>query len=222
MKTSFLLVPLAVAILDWIAVGKGWKRIEYAVKPGVMLLLLVWLVSLGGTRGWLAWFTLGIFLSLVGDVLLLFPPKYLVAGLAAFLVAQVCYIVGFNATLPQFHWVILVVAAAVAAIALRMARVLSLSLIAGGKGKLVAPVRAYILVISLMLFSALLTLIRPEWAAGAAVLASLGGISFYTSDSLSAWRRFVGPQPLGRVGEMAIYHLAQFCLVLGAALHFVT
>ena len=54
-------------------------------------------------------------LSLAGDVLLLVPgPRFFMLGLAAFLLAHVCYIVGLNPTLPPLSSAgVLVVVAAV-------------------------------------------------------------------------------------------------------------
>ncbi|MDD5467735.1 MAG: lysoplasmalogenase [Anaerolineales bacterium] len=220
MPASYLIIPFAVAVLDWIAVAKDWKRVEYLAKPLVMLFLLVWLWSVGGTHGWLAWFTLGIAFSLIGDVFLMLPAAFFVAGLAAFLVAQLNYVVGFNPTLPPLHLASLILVVPVVLIAGRTERILARSLRASGQKGLLLPVRAYLVVISLMLLSALLTLIRPEWSAPAALLASLGGISFFVSDSLLAWRRFVAPLPIGRVGVMVTYHLAQLCLVWSAAIQY--
>ena len=42
MTYEFLLLALIIAILDWIAVAKKWKRIEYFAKPATMLALLAW------------------------------------------------------------------------------------------------------------------------------------------------------------------------------------
>ena len=42
-----------------------------------------------------AWFVAALVFSLAGDVLLMLPREQFVAGLSAFLVAHLCYIVGF-------------------------------------------------------------------------------------------------------------------------------
>src|SRR4051812_29735006 len=101
MMWAGLFVPLVVAVVDWVAVARGWKKLEYAAKPGVMLALLAWLGlsaffnSAGAAP--LIWFAAGLLLSLVGDVLLMLPPRFFIGGLAAFLLAHAAYIVGFSA-----------------------------------------------------------------------------------------------------------------------------
>jgi len=30
------IIVLAVAVLDWVAVAKGWKKVEYSAKPWTM------------------------------------------------------------------------------------------------------------------------------------------------------------------------------------------
>ena len=51
MTYEFLLLALIIAILDWIAVARKWKRIEYFAKPATMLALLAWVGINGGFQG---------------------------------------------------------------------------------------------------------------------------------------------------------------------------
>ena len=70
MIPGFLILLLLVAEVDWVAVAKNWKKLEYIAKPAVMLILLGPLV--GGFRSFpLICFGLGIFFSLAGDVFLM-------------------------------------------------------------------------------------------------------------------------------------------------------
>ena len=50
-------------------------------------------------------------------------------------------------------------------------------------------------------------------ASGSAI-AFAGALSFYVSDALIAWTRFIQDHPHGRLAVMVTYHLAQFGLVL--------
>jgi uncharacterized membrane protein YhhN len=72
--------------------GKHWNT----SKPGVTLALLAWLVSVGGWQGHLVWFAIGMAFSLAGDILLVLPKEQLISGIAAFLLAQIAYTIGFN------------------------------------------------------------------------------------------------------------------------------
>lgn len=222
-----LWMPLGVAALDWMAVGRQWRRLEYIAKPGVMLALLAWL----GAHAWragahpggelpLALFAAGLALSLAGDVFLMLPPRYFLAGLVAFLLGHVAYIAAFNANgLPPLEAALLA-AVPVALAALWITRRVLAGLKAGGRPRLRGPVVAYIVVISLMVVSALATLARPDWMGGAAVLASIGALLFMLSDTLLAWDRFVQPLPNGRLMNITTYHVGQLLLTAGFALRY--
>ncbi len=71
MIPGFILFFL-VAVTDWLAVAKGWKKVEYIAKPAAMLVLLGLLAGLGGFGSLpLICFGLGIFFSLAGDIFLM-------------------------------------------------------------------------------------------------------------------------------------------------------
>jgi uncharacterized membrane protein YhhN len=220
---ALILLSLAAAALDWLAVAKAWKRLEYLAKPAVMLLLLAWLLT-GGLPGALAWFALGAAFSLAGDVFLMLPKERFTAGLAAFLLAHLAYIVGLNQAPLPLNPAALLLIPVVALPAGQVYRRVAAGLERLGKPRLRLPVLVYTIVISLMLLSALLTLARPvevpgAWQAGPSLLVSGGALLFYLSDALLAWNRFVGKLPSGRLGVHLTYHLGQIGLLLGAALH---
>ena len=82
------------------------------------------------------------------------------------------------------------------------------------------PVAVYSGVIALMLFSALLTLFRPDWqAAGRSALAAGGGFLFFISDTMLAYDRFVRSFPHARFWVRITYHTGQLGLAAGALLH---
>lgn len=215
-------IYLLVAILDWVAVAKSFKPLEYLAKPGAMIVLIAWLASLGGLNPPAVWFTLGLVLSLAGDVFLMLPDEKFVAGLAAFLIAHLCYTVGYNTTPLPINVVSAILLALVALVAIRLYRRIEKGLIADGQGALRLPVLLYSLVISVMLFSALTTFLRPEWAPGAALLAGIGALLFYLSDSLLAWNKFVQPLRNGRLMVIVTYHIGQALIAGGALMNYLT
>jgi uncharacterized membrane protein YhhN len=99
---DYTLVGLAFvfAAIEWIAVEKKWRSLEYLAKPAVMILLIIWVYQNGSFANWMIWFVLGAVFSLGGDILLLLPKKYFLAGLISFLLAHVAYIIGFNESFP--------------------------------------------------------------------------------------------------------------------------
>jgi uncharacterized membrane protein YhhN len=70
-------------------------------------------------------------------------------------------------------------------------------------------------VVRLMVFSAVLTWLRPDWSYQAAALVSMGGLLFYVSDSVLAYNRFGSPVRYGRVIVISTYHLAQIAITAG-------
>ena len=113
MIPGFMLLFL-VAVVDWVAVAKNWKKLEYIAKPAAMLGLLGLLLLVGRFSSLpLICFGLGIFFSMAGDIFLMisyarFSDRWFLPGLAAFLFAHVSYIVGLNTPLPNVspsgHW----------------------------------------------------------------------------------------------------------------------
>jgi uncharacterized membrane protein YhhN len=217
---TLLYLALLIAILDWLAVARGWRAVEYVCKPAVMLALLAWLAAIGGLHGWMLWFGLGLALSLAGDVLLMLPREHFIAGLLAFLLAHIAYIAGFNQTPPPFNLASLALALPVGLAIYALYPHLASRLRTPPFRRLRARVLIYATVISIMLFSALLTLVRTEWPAGPAILASLGALLFFLSDLSLAWNRFVRRLPHGRLQVMIPYHLGQIGIILGAAYFF--
>lgn len=226
MVPGFIMMFL-VAVADWVAVGKDWKKVEYVAKPATMALLLGWLVFVGGLGSLpLICFSLGVFFSLAGDIFLLvsnarFSERWFIPGLVAFLLAHVAYIIGLNIPLPDVSplWSILLAII----LAWSVARILR-RIIAGirqkGLGRMVLPVGFYGTVITLMLLSALLTLNNLHWGTTAASLVALGAILLCLSDIILAWNKFVNPIRNGRLVDMILYHLGQLVLVAGVMLQF--
>ena len=145
----------------------------------------------------------GLALSLVGDVLLMLPRDRFVPGLGAFLAAHLAYLAAFVALgvgLLGFLAGLVLVGLAVALVGTRI--------LVGARASspaLVAPVAAYLVVISLMVAFAYGT---GRW------LAIAGASLFYASDAVIGWTRFVGDFRRSRVLVMVTYHLGQLGLVL--------
>ena len=222
MNISFLILGLALvfALLDWMAILWKNKSLEYIAKPGVMVFLLAWLWMVSGFRGGLSWFGLGLFFSLLGDIFLMLPKERFVLGLISFLLAHIAYIAGFTPNLPPTNLPALGLALLVTFTAAPVYRRVRNALIDREEDNLIRPVLIYTNVISLMLLTALLTLLRPEWAKGHALLASLGALLFFFSDGVLAWNKFVAPLRWGRLTVIVSYHIGQILITIGAASHY--
>jgi uncharacterized membrane protein YhhN len=193
------------AVLDWLAVARGLRRLEFFAKPGATVALALVAATLdpaySDTR---TLFVLALLASLAGDVFLMLPGDRFVPGLGSFFVAQVLYTVGF--ALHGGSTVSYAIGAVIVAVlVVPLCRRFTGALRRAGRGDLVVPVSAYMVAIGAMAASAI--------ASGNA-FAIVGALLFVASDSLIAETRFVGERPWGKVVIMVTYHLAQAGLVL--------
>ena len=202
---TLLVVAAVLAAGDWLAVARGNKRLEYVCKPGALVALIGVALALDPAHGDVrAWFVLALALSLAGDIFLMLPSDRFVAGLAAFLLAHVAYVIGLTrhggsaGALVVAAVPVVIVAGLLGARFLRAAR-------AEGHDELVGPLVAYMAVIAAMVTCAL---------ASGNVLAAVGAALFMASDALIAETRFVGPRPGAPVAIMVLYHLGQAGLTL--------
>ncbi len=221
MITPLLWLVVALALLEWTAVATGWRAVRRATKPGVMLALIAWFTQIGGWRGELLWFGLGLSFSLLGDILLYLPPRFFSKGLAAFLTAHVCYLVGFNLQPVTPGWQTLLVVVVLSPLMVWVADHLRRGLARQpDRAHLVLPVLVYCAVLGLMLLSALFCFWRLGWSLQAAALASLGASLFFISDVMLAVQRFLRRLPCGDLGVMVTYIFGQSAIAGGALLAF--
>ena len=214
-----IILVLVLAILDWIAADKKWKVLEYVAKPATMLALLWWIWQSVGWGGAMLWFTIGALFCLAGDVFLMLPRDMFIFGLLAFLVGHIGYVLGLNNIAPYLTlWgglLIILLGIYLWWLYPKLARGLNEK----GKAGLKIPVLIYSLVISLMVYSALMTFARTGWSVAAALFVSIGALLFYASDSMLAWDRFKNPLSHARLRVMVTYHLGQIGIIIGALIH---
>lgn len=216
----YLVTALIFAGLTALATWKTNRGLEFAVKPAVMVWLLLYLWTSAGLDGALLWFALGMFFSLIGDVLLLWLDRLFLFGLLSFLLAQIAYVIGFNLPPSGVSLWGLLLAVIVALGSARVLRRILSALAEKGMTRMRVPVIVYGLAITLMLLSAMLKLSDPLWQAGASLLVALGAFLFYLSDIVLAWLKFVAPIQNGRVINIGLYHLGQICIAAGVILQF--
>jgi uncharacterized membrane protein YhhN len=231
-STIFLLISGASAVAHSVFIWKKFKKGLLPTKIVMMISLALWAVltlspaqaiQKATTSGYL-WFWVGIVFCLVGDIFLEFPPeKWFKPGLVSFLVGQICYVIGFGNLIPQGPvWVAALLAVGIAGMFIIVTRKLLSGLRQSGQPKLRIPIVVYALCISFMLYSAAISLIDARWNWLPAILVTLGALSFYVSDVMNAWSRFVGPITNHRLKIMITYHLAQLLIQIGIVMHFVT
>jgi len=209
------------ALLDWIALRMGWKKVNYFSKPAALLALIAWFTSLGGWQISPIWFGLALVFSLLGDIFLLLADKFLLLGLVVFLLAHAAYVLGFappSAT-PPLPTLVFSTVVFLMGCSLYNKLHKAIENKAGFK-KLRATLLLYSLALCLMLFSTLLTLAQAQWLPAAAILVACGGMLFFTSDSLWVHNRFIHPLPNAKLLVRITYHMAHLALVAGILLNF--
>ncbi len=201
---ALLAATLGFALADWWATWTQRPNVRHVTKPATLVFLIGVAVTLTPADPTIrTWMVIGLVLSLAGDVFLMLPERWFVAGLASFLLGHLAYIVGLQLAPRSWVWTavgMVVIAIAVAAIGRRIVQ----SVAAGDQRDMVGPVIAYLVVISAMVVSAFGT---------AAPWAIVGASLFYASDATLAWNRFLEQRRFGPLGVMVTYHLGQMGLV---------
>lgn len=221
MNPGWIWVVIGIAFLDWYAIWNENERLNWFTKPAVILALLIWLGASAGFHGRLLWFGLALVFGLLGDIFLLLPRRFFFAGLVAFLLGHVAYIIGLWFPLSQFRFPHLILSILIVALLALIAPAILRGMSAKEfSRKLRAPVILYMLIISTMVFFAVSTLLQASWHMPASLLAALGGAVFFCSDSMLAYREFVQPFPKARFWVRVTYHLAQIALTAAALVNF--
>jgi len=201
---ALLVATALTAIVDWIAVARGWARVEYAAKPLTMVGLLGVALTIDPAYSDMrAAFVIALACSLVGDVFLMLPRDRFVAGLAAFLAAHLAYTAGFLLGPGSVGG--LAIGALITAVVAVPFGVHVVRAVRRSAPAIVTPVAAYIVVISVMVASA--TGLGNAWAI-------VGAWLFFVSDALIGETRFVRPIRAGGLAIIVTYHLGQALLVV--------
>jgi uncharacterized membrane protein YhhN len=195
---------LSSACVDWWATWHQRRHVRFVAKPLTLALLIATALALTPADPAIrAVMVVGLVFSLGGDVFLMLPERWFVAGLASFLVGHVAYVVGLQMAPTSVAWTVVGLVVVVASVAVVGRRIVA-GVAAGDHRSLVGPVVAYLVVISAMVVSAFGT---------AAIWAIVGACSFYASDATLAWNRFLEPRRFGPLAVMVTYHLGQIGLV---------
>ena len=201
-----VLAVLVSAALAVFGAERNKTRLLVIFKPLTTILLLV--VVGRPETAFARWVALGIGLSVVGDVALLWTGnRAFIVGLAAFLLAHIAYVVAFVGVAVWSPHV------AVVAVVMVAATTLLLRAIWAGAAGMRLPVVFYGTVITAMVVSSSATLGGPL---GGAVAAAIGAPLFYVSDSSLALNRFRRPIPHAALLTLGVYWLGQLGIALAA------
>lgn len=204
------MVAAVLAVIDWWAVWMRKPTVERLAKPATMAALVAVASVAGDVSGDVRlWLVVGALFGLIGDVALLGAGEAaFMAGLGAFAVGHLAYVVaalfvGFDAA-----WAIPGVAFMVALLGYRFAAQTVPGARREGGPVLAGAVVFYAVVIS--------TMVVTSWAT-AVWLAAAGAMLFALSDWVLGYQRFVRPLPGRGVSVIVPYHLGQALLIIGLA-----
>jgi uncharacterized membrane protein YhhN len=204
------LLPFAVAASATLCIAAATgllpAGLAFAFKPLTTLLVIAWAWARGRARPKERRLVLaGLWLSLAGDVFLLWPKEGFLPGLVSFLLAHLAYIAAFSQPLRFGARPLVFVAYAVVAAAILSA------LWSGVPTALRVPVIAYVVCLASMAAQAA-GWWRSAPALAEARFAALGGVLFMASDSLLAFNRFATPLPASALWILGTYWAAQMCI----------
>lgn len=210
-----VIVAATLAILSppW-ALGLPWLNFVFKPLATVLIIVHAWQRGTPGEAQRRA-VLLGLLLSLVGDVALMFPQGF-VAGLVAFLLAHLAYLVAFTRRVRlAARWLPFVLYGAVAGAILG-------ALWPGVPVALRLPVVAYVACLAAMAAQAAVQwrVLRagPDGAlARLGGLAALGGALFLFSDAMLATNRFWHPLPASSLWVLPAYWAAQWLIASSLA-----
>ncbi|MCS7282241.1 MAG: lysoplasmalogenase [Anaerolineae bacterium] len=218
MKPAFFTVPALIVTVSWLI----WARLRdrwghvYIAKPlSTLLVIAAALLSLT-VPTWSPIYTtgvtVGLVLSLGGDVALMFPqrPRAFLTGLFLFLLAHVAYTAVFLFLGRFSPWDVLTAALLI------LAAAGFYRLIEPGLGRMKGPVVLYMGVISVMVHRALSAFVSPAFTPVQAWMVAGGALLFYLSDVVLAADRFWRPLKYHPF-SLALYYGGQMLLALAAS-----
>jgi alkylglycerol monooxygenase len=207
-KLSMLEVLLIeAAALATAGAALGWTQLHQVFKPLTMVIAIVFVAARARSTRAAGRFDhllmAGLAFSLVGDVLLMLPGRF-VPGLVAFLIAHLCYTALFKQGLPWFP------NRRALAITLGLGAAMYAFLFSGLSPVLRVAVGAYVVVIAMMAAQAIgrATVLRDKAAVGVAI----GAGFFMLSDSLLATNKFAFALPMAQFWVLATYYVAQILI----------
>ncbi|MBK7945408.1 MAG: lysoplasmalogenase [Flavobacteriales bacterium] len=201
----------------------GNHGLVYLCKPLMLVILSSWFFF--SSRRYGDRFTLmiqaGLLFSLIGDIALMldhWDQFYFMIGLGAFLIAQLCYAMGFAQNIadagpsPGLLYGILI-----AALIATFGALFGSDLIARIDDIIVVPVGIYAAAITIMGITAALRFGRTYLPSFIMVFA--GALLFMASDSILATHRFARPVSHANWSVLLTYAAAQWLIVSGCLRH---
>lgn len=173
-------------------------KILFKLIPMILIIYFAYLIKPVNKKKLSTIMLLGLFFCMLGDGLLI----WFVVGLTAFLIGHIFYTIGFF-TQWNFSWSRALSILPIAVYGFVMGGQLVDSLQSSNQTSLILPVIIYIVAISAMFWSAIMS---------GNLFAMFGSGLFVISDSILAWNKFVAPITFSGELIMITYYTAQFLI----------
>lgn len=202
---------------------QGMHRLVYACKPLMLVVLGLWFFL--NSRRYGDRFTLliqvGLFFSLLGDAALMFDHVdqfFFLIGLGAFLIAQICYALGFMQNVSDGgNSPGLLIGILIAAVVVTYGVLFGIGLLEAVDEDVLVPVGIYALTITLMGAAAALRFGRTYLPSF--IMVMVGAALFIASDSILATHRFVRVIDHAPLSVMLTYAAGQYLIARGCLRH---
>lgn len=210
------LVVVASGLLAALLVAEKRKSVPLILTfktPLSILFVATALIQPHAVEPYYQWVIAGLVFGLIGDVCLaLKGNRAFRAGLVAFLLGHIIYVVAFAGLTQPSDWLnfgYLLIVAVSLGVFWRLRPHL---------GAMMIPVGLYVLVISSMLAAAWVAFLNPDLQSTGAWVLLVGACCFYLSDLFVARERFVRSQFANRLLGLPLYYGGQFCIAFSVGL----
>lgn len=218
----WLYLFLLVSMLDIFFTANGKSELRIYSKPLILITLWIYFyfnsIEIKGSLLRKS-ISAALIFSWMGDVLLIFPNLFLY-GLGAFLMAHICYIIGFkiSQTNPFVVGQVNFIRLFFVNLPIYILAAFVYFLINPGLGTMKVPVVIYLIVIVMMATTARERYQKTIPASFWQVF--IGAMLFMVSDGILAINMFFKPFPESGVLVMGTYVVAQLLIVMGIVAHF--
>jgi len=215
MINVFIIILDVILLFGLLYFEKRKDRMPLLITKSILSLLFVMTVLFQPhpVPAYYHYLFVGLIFCLIGDVCLALPQeKAFRAGLLAFLIGHVFYILSFSSLIPISYWIssgLLLIFGMSAFIFFWLRPHLKSMLI---------PVLLYIVVITVMASGAWAVLWKSSFQIYGRALILTGSLCFYVSDVFVAREKFIKEEYLNRLLGLPLYYAGQFLLAFSVGL----
>ncbi len=215
MLHSFIILLAAILLLVLLVYEKREEGKSRLIAKTILSCLFVFVAFLqpSSIPSYGKFILIGLIFCLAGDICLALPgDRIFRAGLVAFLIGHISYVIGFTYLVPVPHWFI------PGAILFWVFSLLVFLWLRPHLKAMRVPVVVYILVITVMASGAWAVFDKSASPFWGRTFVFAGALLFYVSDVFVARNQFVKKEFVNRLIGLPLYYLGQFLLAFSVGL----